>query len=136
MVGRPHRDGVQSCAGQVADRVGVADRRHEGQGAGPEGFGQALGARRKRGDRQGPLQPGDVGDQGIELRPALGLEHLGHGVRVPGVAGQTIDGLGRQYDQLATQKGADGGVDVSAHVVLLQHAPAFTGTGVEIKRPW
>ncbi len=136
MVGRPHGDRVQPRPGEVADRGSVRDRRHQRQGARPEGLGETLGARVEGGDGQGGLQASDMGDQGIELRPALGLEHLGRGARIAGVAGQAIDGLGRQDGQLAAQKGADGGVDVSAHAACAPLAPAFAGTALGINPPW
>ena len=42
-----------------------------------------------------------MGDQRVEARPALGLEDAGDGRAIGGVAGQPVDGLGRDRDDLA-----------------------------------
>ena len=51
-----------------------------------------------------------MGDQGVEPRPALGLEDGGDGARIGGVGRKPIDRLGRQDDKPARTQGADGGV--------------------------
>jgi len=42
-----------------------------------------------------------MGDQGIEARPALGLEDGRDRAWVGGVGGEAVDGLGRQNDEPA-----------------------------------
>ncbi len=49
-----------------------------------------------------------MGDQGIEARPALGLEDGGDGDGVSSVGGEAIDGLGRKDDEAAVGQGAGG----------------------------
>ena len=101
-------DAVQPGAGEIADPVAVPHRRHEGQGARPEGLGQGAGAGVEDGDRLGLHRVGDMGDQRIEARPALGFEDGGDGGGVPRVGGQTIDGFGRQDDEPAGGQGLGG----------------------------
>ena len=52
---------------------------------------------------------GDVRDQGIERRPALGGIDGRDGVGIARIRSQPIDGLGGQDDQLPGVKGRDGG---------------------------
>jgi hypothetical protein len=105
-----HADGdaVQPRPGQVADPFPVPDRRDQRQGAGPEGLGQAPRGGVQNGDRFGLGGVGDVGDQGVEARPALGLEDGGDGAGVPGVGGQAVDRLGRHDDQPPRRQGRRG----------------------------
>jgi hypothetical protein len=44
---------------------------------------------------------GDVNNERIEARPALGLVDAGNGARVGGVGGKAVNGLGRNGDRLA-----------------------------------
>jgi hypothetical protein len=44
---------------------------------------------------------GDMGDQRVEMRPALGLEYPCHGRAIGGVARQPVDRLGRNRDDAA-----------------------------------
>ncbi len=50
-----------------------------------------------------------MGDEGVEARPALGLEDGGYRARVRGVGGQAVDRLGRQQDKLARGQRPGGG---------------------------
>ena len=52
-------------------------------------------------DLLGHGQAGDMRDQRVETRPALGLENPGHGGAVGRVAGKAIDRLGRDGDDFA-----------------------------------
>ncbi len=112
MVRRAHRHGVQPCPRQVADGGGVQQRRDQGQRAWPERLGQIHGAIVERRDAPGGLQPRDVGDHRVEPRPPLGREHGRNRPRVRRVAGQAIDGLGGQDDQLAAAQGRGGVINV------------------------
>ena len=105
-----HRHGVEAGAGQVAHRHGVGDRQHQGQGTGPERLRQRPGAVVEDRDLLGARQVGDVRDQRVEARPALGLEDRRHRPRIAGVARQPVDCLGRQDDQLALAQRLDRGV--------------------------
>ena len=42
-----------------------------------------------------------MGDQRIEARPAFGLEDAGDGLAIGRVAGEAVDGLGRDRDDFA-----------------------------------
>ena len=97
--------GVQSRPGEVAHRSAPGRRRDQGQGAGPEGFRQAYGPFVQARQRPGAGEVSHVGDQGIEPRPALGLEQSGHGQRIAGVGGEPIDRFRRQEHQLAGSQG-------------------------------
>ena len=108
MAGHADRHGVETRARQIADGRHVLDRRDDGQRSGPELTGQVTGALVEVGDPFGGLQIGDVGDQRVEARPALGLEDRRHGGRIGRVRAQAIDGLGRQDDQPARAQGAGG----------------------------
>ena len=108
VAGHPDGDAVQTGAGQVADPVTVADRCHDGQGPGPEGLGQGSCPRVEHGDGLGLNGIGDMGDQGVEARAALGLEDGGHRDGVSGVGGEAIDGLGREDHEAAVGQDAGG----------------------------
>ncbi len=93
-----HADGhgVKARPGQIADGAGVLDRRDDGQRSGPERAGQRHGAVVEVGDAPGRLQVGDMGDQRIEARSALGLENRRDRRGVRRVRTEPIDRLGRQ----------------------------------------
>lgn len=105
MAGHAHGDAVQTGTGQVADRTGVSDGSHQGQGSGPEGLRQATSAVVEDGQGFGLHGVGDMGDQGVEARAALGLEDRGDGDGVGGIGGQAIDGLCRQDNQSTRAQG-------------------------------
>ena len=111
VAGNAHGDAVQPGAGQVADLLAVADRSHDGQGPGPEGFGQGAGGGVEDGDGLSRRRVGHMGDQRVEARPALGLEDRGDGGGVGGVGGQAIDGFGRQHDEASLTQGVGCGLD-------------------------
>jgi hypothetical protein len=74
----------------------------------------------------GCLQISDVGDQGIEARPALGGENLGDGGRIGGVCGQAIDCFCRQDDELAAAQGLGGGRSVWEQRAYLLNSVSIT----------
>ena len=100
-VGRhAHAHGIQPRAGHIADFC--AARHDHRQRAGPEGFGQFVGAGGHLGhDAFEHLHAVDVYDQGVILRAALGFKNLFYGFAVAGVGRDAIDGLGRQGNKLA-----------------------------------
>ena len=78
-----------------------AQRQHQRQRARPEGFGELLAtAGRKRRSRSAMAIAGDMRDQRIEARPAFRLEDARDGLAVGRVAGEAVDGLGRDRDDL------------------------------------
>ena len=77
-------------------------------GAGPELLRQRLGAGRKFHMAAGFFQVGDMHDQGIEQRPALGGENRGHRLAVGGVGAQAVNRLGGEGDQAAIAQDARG----------------------------
>ena len=79
----------------------VSKRQHQRQRPRPERLGELLRQRIEQRDRSCHLKRRDMGDQRIEARPALGLEDARDGAAVGGVAGQAVDGLGRDRHDLA-----------------------------------
>ena len=81
-----------------------AVRQHQRQRAGPEGLGQSCREGIEAGDAVGHGAIGDMGDQRVEARPALGLENTRHGDAVGGIASQAVNRLGRDGDDVAGLK--------------------------------
>jgi hypothetical protein len=86
---------------QRADAGAFAQRHDEGERAGPEGIGQPLRHGIEDADAIGHGAIGDVDDQRVEARAALGLVDARHGLPAGGVGGEPVDGLGGQRDGLA-----------------------------------
>ena len=102
------RDRVEAGGDEVGDRRVRPLRQDERQRARPEGVGEALAHRRRRraiAARRG--ERGDVDDQRVEARPALGDEDRADGARVAGVGGEAVDRLGRHGDELAAPQRRD-----------------------------
>jgi hypothetical protein len=99
MTRHPDRHGVETRPRQVADRGGVTDGGDDGQRARPEGPGQGHRPIVEIGDAGGDLDVGDMSDQRVEARTALGLEDRRHGGGARGVRAKAIDGLGRQQHE-------------------------------------
>ena len=74
------------------------------QGPGPEFLDKPVGARIEHAIAPGHRNPGDVANERIEARTALGREDAGDRLAVGRVGGEPIDGLGRQRDQRAVPK--------------------------------
>ena len=108
MAGHPHGHAVQAGAGQVADPVAVADGSHDRQGPRPEGLGQGPRPGVEHRNGLGLHGVSDMGDQGIEARPPLGLEDGSDSDGVAGVCTEAIDRLGGQDDKPAFGERADG----------------------------
>ena len=108
MAGHPHGHAVQTGASQVADPVAVADGGHDRQGPRPEGLGKGPRPGVEHGDGFGLNGVSDMGDQGVEARPPLGLEDAGHSDGVSGVGAEAIDRLGGQDDKPAVGERANG----------------------------
>ena len=134
MVRRPHRDRVEPGARQIADRLGLADREHQGQWPRPEGPRQPFRPDVEARDPPGRLHVCDMGDEGIESRPALGLEHRRDGGRVGGRSGKAVDRLGRQDDQPPLRERRDSRVDVRG--IDRAHARMGSRTTAGLPRPW
>ena len=77
-------------------------RQHQCQGAGPEAIGQK-GRRRRPGGRDpgGVRGVGDVDDEGVVRRPALGREDARHRGGVESVGAEAVDRLRREGHQPA-----------------------------------
>ncbi len=119
-------DAVEPGARQVAGLAGIAHRHHQRQRPRPKRFGQGAGAVVEHADLLGSRDITDMDDQRIETRPALGLEHLDHGVRIIGARAQPIDGLGRQVDQLTGAQGGNGSSNIWRHLTFPAAALAFS----------
>ena len=75
-------------------------------------LGQARGLRRSNVPRRvGRSEIGDVDDQRIEARPALGFVDAGDGAGVRRVGGEAVDRLGRHRDRLPVTDQRGGGGD-------------------------
>ncbi len=107
MSGDPDGHGIEAGAGEIADGVPISQWRDQGQGARPEGLGELQCPVVQDGDTPGGRKVGDMGDQRVETRPALGLEDTGDSQRVTGVGRQAVDGLGREGDELSGLERAD-----------------------------
>ena len=99
---------------------------NQGQRAGPEGFHEFP---RHGGNLLGPVvdgvMAGDMDDERMVGRPALGGKNLGDGDRVGGIRPQTVDRLGREGDQLACADQLDGAGEIGfrgAHSPLMPMA--------------
>src|ERR1700737_2006373 len=62
-------------------------------------------------------------DHRMIARPAFDLENLAHGGRIGGIRPEAVDGLGREYHQIAGAQGFDGffdfGLSSSYHVPMI-----------------
>ncbi len=101
-VGRyPDRDGVEAGGGEIGDRAAVRLGQHQRQRTRPERRRE----RQRRSVKPGDLPRGgevpDMGDQGIEGRPALGLVEPGNGGGIGGIGAEPVNGLGRERDEPA-----------------------------------
>ncbi len=107
MAGHAQADGILA-AGHGIGHPGLL-LQDQGQRAGPEGFHQFPG---DSGHLLGPMVDGIVAgqmdDQRVVGRPALGGEDLGHRRRVGGIRPQAVDRLGRDGDQFAGDQQVDG----------------------------
>ena len=92
----------------------VRFRQHQRQRARPERLGKRGRSGVKARDFAGGGDIADMGDQGIEGRPALGLVKVGDRGRIGGIGAEAIDGLGRERDQPAlsqdTRRSRHGGL--------------------------
>ena len=108
MRGRAQRHAVQPGADQQRQRRILAARQHQGQGAGPEFLRQRLGAGRQFDMAPRFFEIGDMHDQRIEQRAALGGEDRGHRFAIGGVGAQAVNRLGGEGDQPAVSQDAGG----------------------------
>lgn len=117
VIGGPQGDGRAAGGGGRRDAAGpVGAAQHERERAGPEGAGEAIRHVGPRGDvAAGGVNVGDVSDQGVGRRPALGGVDACDGGRVGRVGAQSIDGFGGERDEAAGLEKFDGAID-QAHV--------------------
>lgn len=108
-----HGDRVQARASEIANCGWIGERRDDGERPGPERLRELDRARVEAGEAPRGGQALDMGDQGVETGPPLGLEQARDGDRAGGVGGEAIDRLGGQDDQLARRKRLRGRLDVA-----------------------
>ena len=108
MVRHPHRDAVETGGRKVGDRAAVALRQHQRQRSRPERGGKPLGGVVETRQRARRRQIGDVRDQRIERRPALGGVEPRDRLAVGRVGAEPVDRLGRERDQPAGREAARG----------------------------
>ncbi len=94
-------DAVQPRPRQITCGLSVADRHNQSKGAGPKGLRQGPGARVENTDLFRQVLRTDVNNQRIKARTALGFEDADDRRGIVGARAKTIDGLGRQVDQIA-----------------------------------
>ncbi len=95
MRGHAQADRGQPGTGQLAHLAPCLHGYHQRQGAGPEGLCQSQGAFIKPPLRLRRLQRGDVGDQGVKVRPALGCVNPRNRSRIRCIGREPVNGLGR-----------------------------------------
>lgn len=100
MGGDTNSQGLKPGRSQKRDRAVRASWQNQGQRAGPERPCKRARPIVEHGQILGGGGIGDVGDQRVELRPPLGSEDGGNRIVVGGVAAKTVDGFGRERDQL------------------------------------
>ena len=110
---RRHADGqrVETGAGEQIDRATRAPRQHQGQRPGPKRGRQARGDFTCLDVVERRFGVGEVTDQRVEVRPALGLEDRGNRTAVGGVGAKPVDGFSTERDQTAVAEEASGGGD-------------------------
>ena len=99
-----HGERVEPRGHQRMHGIFARQRQHQRQRPRPEFLRQLS---RNRVDAHQPLrhvEAGDMGDQRVEARPALGLEDARHRFAVGGVGGEPVDGLRRQRHHAAVAK--------------------------------
>ncbi len=79
---------------------------HQGEGAGPEFFGEAERGVVGLGELGELCEGVDVHDERILRWPALGAEYFFAGPRVECMGGQPVNGFGRHRDEFAGAQGA------------------------------
>ena len=107
VIGAAHPDGVQPAGGD--ERHAVRLRQYHRQRPGPEAPGKAV--RRLRhvlAVAREPARVGDMQDERVILRAALGLKNVPHGVRVQSVRAEAVDRLGRDGEQPAAAQNVRG----------------------------
>jgi hypothetical protein len=98
---RTDRHGVEARRGQQGDRRSLSSLQHQCERARPETRGKQVGRIVPLHAALGVFDTQDMADQGIELRPPLGLEDCRNSAFVRGVAAQAVHRLGRKGDQAA-----------------------------------
>ena len=106
MIGDPQPDRVEPAGDLIGHAAHPAQ--HHGERAWPEGRRQG----RHPGIGAGPVthlrRVGEVDDQRVIHRPALGGEDLADGERIPSAGPQAIDRLGGKSDQRAVAQQGGG----------------------------
>ena len=101
---RAKRDRRKARRHQRVHRRAGRKRRDERERPRPERFRQQLGAHAERPVAARHRHVGDVADQRIEARPALGGEDFCYRLAVLGVRGEPVDRLRRQRHELAARQ--------------------------------
>ena len=104
MAGHAHRDAVEAGGRELGDRAAGALRQHQRQRTRPEGGGQPFGGGVEPREPLRGGEIGDVGDQRIERRPALGGVEPRDRRAVGGVGAEPVDRLGRKGDEAARRE--------------------------------
>ena len=107
MEGPANADGGSAGGDDVGDAFAARD--DEGEGAGPEGAGEACGEWGPfAGTGEGEVGAGDMDDDGVVGGALLDGEDLADGVGIPCIGGEAIDGLGGEGDDMTAAQQAGG----------------------------
>jgi hypothetical protein len=107
MARHPQRHGVEPCKRQIGDAGGGPLRQHQGEWPRPERGGEALRIAVENGKPPRRGRVGDVGNQRVEARPALGGVEPRHRLAIAGGGAEPIDRLGGEGDKPAGRQTAD-----------------------------
>ena len=106
MVGDAHRDAVEAGGGELGDRTAGRLGQNKRQRARPERRCKTRASTSNTSACFGGRNIGDMGDQRIERRPALGVIEAGDGLPVGRVGAEAVDRLGRERDETARRQHA------------------------------
>ena len=104
--GDADRDRVEAGGGEFGDRALRRLGQHQRQRTRPERLRKPCGGRIEARNLPRGRDVGDVGDQGVEGGPSLGLIEAGDGRSLGGVGAEPINRLGRERDQAALPEAA------------------------------
>ncbi len=107
----PRGRGVEPGADQQGQAAIRGPRQDQGQRPRPEAAGEETRIIVENTYAFGHGGVGDMHDQRVVCRPALGLEDARHGLAVAGIGAQPVDGFGRERDQPAGHEAARRGLD-------------------------
>ncbi|GGZ37436.1 hypothetical protein GCM10011273_24840 [Asticcacaulis endophyticus] len=101
MAGHPYRHAIQTSPRQITDPPIISGGQNERQGAWPKHPSQRARAVVKVSKAFGYRQISDMNNQRVEMRTAFCRIYLGNGRCIPRTCPKTINGFGRQKDEIS-----------------------------------